>query len=176
MFRHLLLGSLGVLCVLGLGTQAFAEDSANLLGVFGNWTAYTQGEGETMSCFAMSQPRAVEPKRAKRSAIYLIVTDWPGKKIKAEPEIVPGYEYKDKAPVMLEIGADKFTFFARNEEKNGSAWLESLADSPRLIDTLSKGVSAVAIGTSRRGTKTVDTYSLAGFNEALAKIHAACNL
>jgi hypothetical protein len=173
MFRHLLLGSI---CVLGLGTQVFAEDDANILGAFGNWTAYSQGSGDTMSCFAISQPRAVEPKKAKRSAVSLIVTDWPGKKVKAEAEIVPGYEYKDKAPVVLEIGSDKFTFFARNEKKTGSAWLESVAESPRLIDVLSKGVSAVAIGTPRKGARTIDTYSLAGFNEALAKIHAACNM
>jgi hypothetical protein len=34
----------------------------------------------------------------------------------------------------------------------------------------------VAAGTSAKGTKTVDTYSLAGFNEALAKIHAVCSM
>ena len=46
----------------------------------------------------------------------------------------------------------------------------------RLIDAMSTGVSAVASGTSSRGTKTSDTYSLAGFNDALAKIHAVCNM
>ena len=45
-----------------------------------------------------------------------------------------------------------------------------------LMDALNHGVSAVAIGTSARGTTTVDTYSLAGFGDALAKIHAACNM
>jgi len=38
------------------------------------------------------------------------------------------------------------------------------------------GVSAVASGTSARGTKTSDTYSLAGFNDAMVKVHAACNM
>ena len=41
---------------------------------------------------------------------------------------------------------------------------------------MGKGVSAVATGTSARGTKTIDTYSLSGFNDALAKIHAVCNM
>ncbi len=36
------------------------------------------------------------------------------------------------------------------------------------------GVSAVASGVSQRGTKTVDTYSLSGFNDALTKIQATC--
>jgi hypothetical protein len=172
MIRKFLLGSL---CALSLTTPAFA-DAANLLGVFGNWSAYSTGTGSAMTCYAMSQPRATQPKKLKRASIYLMVSDWPARKVKAEPEIVPGYEYKESAPVSLAVGPDKFTFFARNEAKNGTAWLQSLNEGQRLIDTISKGVSAVAAGTSSRGTKTSDTYSLAGFNDALTKIHAVCNM
>jgi len=172
MIRRFLLGSL---CALSLATPALA-DSANLLGVFGNWTAYSTGSGNSMTCYAMSKPRATQPKNAKRTAIYLMVSDWPGRKVKAEPEIVPGYEYKETAPVSLAIGPDKFSFFARNESKSGTAWLKSLAENDKLIDTMKGGVSAVAAGTSSRGTKSVDTYSLSGFNDALAKIHAVCNM
>jgi hypothetical protein len=172
MIRRVLLGSL---CALSLATPAFA-DAANLLGVFGNWTAYSTGSGNSMTCYAMSKPRAVEPRNAKRAAIYLMVSDWPGRKIKEEPEIVPGFEYKESAPVTLAIGPDKFSFFARNEAKSGTAWLKSLNENDKLIDVMKAGVSAVASGTSTRGTKSVDTYSLAGFNDALAKIHATCNM
>lgn len=173
MIRRLLLTCL---CAAGLTAPAMAE-TANLLGAFGNWTAYSEGTGDAMTCFAMSQPRATEPKRGlKRGAIYLMVTDYPGRKVKAEPEIVPGYEYKESAPVALEIGDDRFPFFARNEGKQGSAWLTALNDTPRLIDAMSKGVSAVAMGSPMRGAKSTDTYSLAGFNDALAKIHAVCNM
>ena len=172
MIRKILLGSL---CALSLSTPAFA-DAANLLGAFGNWSAYSTGTGNSMTCYAMSKPRAMQPRNTKRAAIYLMVSDWPGRKVKAEPEIVPGYEYKETAPVTLAVGPDKFTFFARNEAKSGSAWLQSLNENQRLIEIMSKGVSVVTAGTSTRGTKTIDTYSLAGFNDALAKIHAVCNM
>jgi len=130
-----------------------------------------------MACFAMSRPRATEPKRGlKRGAIYLIITDYPAKKIKAEPEIVSGYEYKETLPVTLEVGNDRFAFFGKNEAKEGTAWLTALTDNPRLIDVMSKGVSAVALGSPIKGAKSMDTYSLAGFNDALAKIHATCNM
>jgi hypothetical protein len=76
----------------------------------------------------------------------------------------------------LEIGDDRFTFFGKNEAKEGSAWLTSLNENSHLIDVMSKGVSAVALGTPTRGAKSADTYSLAGFNDALAKIHASCNM
>ena len=175
MIRNLLLGSLCVFSVLALAAPASAE-TANLLGVFGNWSAYSAGSGSTMTCYAMSKPRAKQPKTAKRGDIFLIVSDWPGRKVKAEMQILPGYEYKANAPVTLAVGPDKFSFFSRNEAKSGAAWLQSLTDSEKLVDTMSKGVSVVATGTSLRGTKTVDTYSLQGFNDALAKIHAVCNM
>ena len=38
------------------------------------------------------------------------------------------------------------------------------------------GAELVVIGTSKRGTKTQDTYSLAGLSDALDKIHEACGL
>src|SRR5580698_9638942 len=111
-----------LLLAVSLATPA-AADPANLLGVFGNWAAYSTGSGDSMTCYAMSKPRAVRPANLKRNDIFLMVSDWPGRKIKAEPEIVPGYEYKAGAPVALEIGSAKFEFFSRNDAKSGSAWL-----------------------------------------------------
>lgn len=177
MIRTILLGSLCAFSLMAsVCVTPAAAETANLLGVFGNWSAFSTGTGSSMTCYAMSKPRARQPKATKRGDIYLMVSDWPGRKVKAEPEIVPGYEYKANAPVTLAVGPDKFTFFSRNEAKSGTAWLQSLTDGERLIDTMTKGVSVVATGTSSRGTKTTDTYSLQGFNDALAKIHAVCNM
>jgi hypothetical protein len=88
---------------------------------------------------------------------------------------VPGYQYKLTAPVALEVGADRFEFFPRNDGTTGTAWLKNLNDGNALADALNHGVSAVAFGTSTRGTRTVDTFSLAGYAEAMAKAHAACS-
>jgi hypothetical protein len=168
------LAALSVLLVLA-AAPALA-DPATLLGAFGNWSAYQTGSGSDMACYALSQPRASQPRGARRDPIYVMVSDYPGRKVKAEPQIIPGYEYKAGLPATLEVGSDKFIFFTRNDGKTGKAWLQSLNENQHLIDAMGKGVSAVAFGTSARGTKTVDTYSLAGFNDALAKIHSACGL
>jgi hypothetical protein len=153
-----------------------AAEPATLLGAFGNWTAYSSGTGGSMTCYALSKPKATRPAGAKRGAIYLMVSDWPSRKVKAEPQIVYGYQAKEGAPAALGVGSDKFTFFIRNNGKDGSAWLQSLTDGGKLISSMQGGVSAVASGVSQRGTKTTDTYSLAGFNDALAKVHAACQM
>ena len=154
-------------------TVPASADPATLLGVFQIWSAYSAGSGSELTCYALTPPRASQPRGAKRAPIYLMVSDWPGRKVKAEPQIVLGYPVKENAPAALAIGAAKFAFFARG---TGSAWLQQVGDTGRLIDTLGKGVSAVATGVSARGTKTSDTYSLAGFPDALAKIHDVCKM
>ncbi|HTC84590.1 MAG TPA: hypothetical protein VK683_09550 [Rhizomicrobium sp.] len=163
-----------VLC-LGLARPA-AADPANLLGVFGNWSAFTSGTGSSLTCYALSKPRATRPAGTKRSAIYLMVSDWPSRKVKSEPQIIYGYQGKEGAAAALGVGSDRFAFFIRNNGKEGSAWLQQLSENNRLIAAMQDGVSAVASGTSSRGTKTSDTYSLTGFNDAMAKVHAACDM
>ena len=68
MIRALLLSSLCA-AALAVATPALA-DAANLLGVFKNWTAYSTGSGDSMTCYAMSKPRATQPRGAKRGDIY----------------------------------------------------------------------------------------------------------
>jgi hypothetical protein len=174
MTRILGLFTAAALCV-GAALPAAAEP-ANLLGVFGNWSAFSSGSGSSLTCYALSKPRASQPKAAKRSSIYLMVSDWPSRKVKAEPQVVYGYQAKEGGAASLGVGSDKFSFFIRNNGKDGSAWLQQLNDNSRLVSALGGGVSAVAIGVSSKGTRTSDTYSLSGFNDAMAKVHAACNM
>ena len=173
MTRILGLFTAAALCM-GASAPAMAEP-ANLLGVFGNWSAFSSGTGSSLTCYALSKPRATQPRAAKRGSIYLMVSDWPSRKVKAEPQIVYGYQAKEGGAAALGVGPEKFSFFIRNNGKDGSAWLQQLNDNPRLVSAMSGGVSAVASGVSSKGTKTSDTYSLSGFNDAMAQVHAACN-
>lgn len=174
MTRILGLFTAAALCV-GASAPAMAEP-ANLLGVFGNWSAFSSGTGPSLTCYALSKPRASQPKAAKRGSIYLMVSDWPSRKVKAEPQVVYGYQAKEGGAAAVGVGSEKFSFFIRNNGKDGSAWLQQLNDNPRLVSAMVGGVSAVASGVSSKGTKTSDTYSLSGFNDAMAKVHAACNM
>jgi hypothetical protein len=167
----------GIGMAVGLAlTLPAAAEPANLLGAFGNWTAYSSGSGSSLTCFAMSEPRAKRPATVKRGKTYLMVTDWPSRKIKGEAQIVYGYQGSEKGAAALGVGDDKFAFFIRNNGKEASAWLRSLGENEKLIATLQDSVSAVASGVSSRGTKTIDTYSLSGFKDALEKIHAVCQM
>ena len=105
-------------------SPAAAADNPTLLGAFKNWSAYTITTSGTKVCYALSQPKSTDPKNVKRDPAYFLISDWPGRKAKGEPEVVAGYPYKDGSKVTAQVGSDKFTFFTRNDGQDGSAWVE----------------------------------------------------
>jgi hypothetical protein len=173
-FAQRLAVSLLVSATLATG-PAFA-DAPQLLGAFKDWSAYTNGTGAQKVCYALSNPRSSLPAKAKRDPIYFLISDWPGRNAKAEPEIVPGYQYKEGSTVSAAIGADRFTFFTKNDGGDGGAWIQNTADEQRLISSMRNGAEVIVTGTSKRGTLTTDTYSLGGISDALDKIHSACGM
>jgi Invasion associated locus B (IalB) protein len=154
---------------------ANAEDPT-LLGAFKSWTAYANGTGDSKVCYALAQPTSKSPPKVKRDPVYFLINDWPGRNAKAEPEVVPGYQYKDNSKVTVTVGAQKFTFFTKNEDGAGGAWVEQQPDEVRLIDAMKGAPTLTVAGASKRGTATRDTYSLDGLSDALDKIHSSCNL
>jgi len=159
-----------------LAAPAFAAEKPTALGTFKNWSAYTAGTGADKTCYALSQPAASDPKTVARGSIYFLISDFPARKAKAEPQIVPGYAYPDNGTVSVTVGNDKFTFFTKNDGDKGSAWLKSTAEEAKLVAAMQKGSRAVVTGASSRGTTTTDAYSLSGITAALQKAHAECKM
>ena len=160
MIRNLLLGSLCA-CLLATPAVGGRRQSAGrvreLVGLF-----HRHRRQHDLLRHVQAARHAAQRAPSAR-AIYLMVSDWPGRKVKAEPEIVPGYEYKDeRAGDAWRSAATSSPSSPATMASSGSAWLQHLNDNQRLIDAMSNGVSAVAIGTSSRGTKTMDTYSPGG--------------
>jgi len=151
-------------------------DDPTLLGAFGAWSAFSNGTGDGKVCYALSSPTAKLPAKIKRDPVYFLINDWPRRGAKAEPEVVPGYQYKDNSKATVQVGSDKFDFFTKNEDGVGGAWVEQQADEVRLIDAMKSGQQIVVTGISKRGTMTHDTYSLKGISDALDKIHATCGM
>jgi hypothetical protein len=161
-----------------LSFAAAGADPSTLLGVSKSWSAYTSGNGSSRICYALAKPSSSDPKKAKRDPIYFIITDWPSRspKAKSEPEAVPGYQYKDGSTASAQVGSDKFEMFTKNDDGAGAAWIRKRTDEVRLIDAMRRGQELVVTGTSKRGTETHDTYSLAGLSDALDKIHSSCGM
>jgi hypothetical protein len=152
--------------------SAFAQPA--LLGAFRSWSAYETGVGDSKVCYALSRPTATDPAKINRDPAFILINDWPARRAKAEPEIVPGFQYKDGSSVTAQLGGETVTFFTKNDSGVGGAWVEAQADEERLVNAMKTAAEAVVTGTSQRGTVVRDTYSLAGFADALDKAQAAC--
>ena len=147
-----------------------------LLGTFKNWSAYEAGVGDGKVCYALSRPTSTQPANIKRDPSFFLINDWPARHAKAEPEIVPGFQYRAGSNVSAQLGTDTVTFFTKDDGGTGGAWVEAQADEERLVTLMKSAPEAVVSGTSMRGTVVRDTYSLAGFGDALDKAHAACGM
>ena len=156
-------------------SAAPVPNNATLLGVAKNWSAYQATTGGDKVCYALSKPKSTEPKKAVRDPIYILISDWPGRKVQGELEIVPGYAYKDGEPVMAQVGSVKTEFFTRNDGNSGSAWVKDPGDEAALLAAMHKGSTLTVTGVSAHGTHTKDTYSLSGISAMLDKVHDACS-
>jgi hypothetical protein len=161
--------------VLALATPALA-DNPTTLGTFKDWTALTVGTGSNKTCYAIARPQSSLPAKAKRDPIGFLITDWPSRGAKAEPEVVPGYQFKDGSAVTAQVGSDKFDFFTKNDDGQGGGWMKDPKDEARLVSAMRSNAQMIVTGVSKRGTMTHDTYSLGGLSDAVDKIHAECKM
>ena len=105
------------------------------------------------------------------------------RKVRNEVQTLMGYP--------LQPTSDSFTHSADGDSKsypmksipddpatpikdNEAAWLASMDDEAGFVAALKKGSKLVVHGTSLKGTKTTDTYSLGGVTAAMDAIDKAC--
>ena len=169
------LAVVGVFLAVSLSSAA-AEDKTKptQIATTKNWTAYTRTTPDGKVCYALAKPSASDPKKFKRDPVYLLINDWPNRKVKDEIQVVPGYAYKEDVPVTMTVGKLVVEFFSKNDGNSGSAWVKDPADERKLLDVLRTGSKLVVAGTAKKGTKTKDTFSLAGVDVILDKVHKAC--
>jgi hypothetical protein len=132
---------------------------------------YVSEEGGAKHCFARSEPSKSEGKYSKRSETALTVSHRPKEKVRNEVSVLGGYTFKKETQVEVAIDGKKFFLFVDGD----SAWAPDEKVDQALVKAMQKGSKLTIKGTSARGTKTVDTYSLKGSTAALKKIDEACS-
>ncbi len=168
--RFLLKTGLAVFGLMLAWTGSAFGQAFERLGDFNDWSAFRFTENGSKACFMASQPTKHEGNYTERGDIYALVTHWPADKTRDEVSIVIGYKFKDESFVDLSIGGQKFKLFTRDDV----AWTPNANEDGRLVKAMIKGAKMVVKGTSWRGTRTTDTYSLKGFTAAYNKINETC--
>lgn len=143
-----------------------------LLGMFGDWGAYTASPGGKKVCFALAKPSKSEttPPNRARDAIYLFVSSRPAEKVKDEVSIVIGYGFKPNTDATLDLGGASYVMYTQAD----GAWLKNAAEEGKLVEAMRKGGDLTVKGTSTRGTGSTDVFSLKGLAQALDKVGEEC--
>jgi invasion protein IalB len=154
----------------GLVSAQAQSPEPTSLGEFGDWAAYTYKTQSGKVCYISSQPKVQAPKNAKRDPAFLLITHRPNQSVRNEVSTIIGYPFKKDTPVQLTIDATAFELFANGD----GAWADTVAKDKEIVAAMKKGQKLTIKGASWRGTETLDSYSLKGLAQALAKIDAAC--
>ena len=143
-----------------------------LLGQYGDWGAYTASPGGKKVCFALAKPSASTtlPPNRPRDPAFLFVSTRPAEKVKEEVSVIIGYPFKPNSDASAEIGTANFAMYTQAD----GAWIKNAAEEARMVDAMRKGSDLVVKGESGRGTKTTDSFSLKGIDQALRRVAQEC--
>lgn len=153
-------------------SQTVAGAPAERLGAADTWTAYAYSEKSGKVCYLAGEPKKTEPAGAKRKRPLAMVTHRPGEKVANVVSFVEGYPLKEGRDVSLDIGGAKFDLFTKGD----SAWARTPELDKSIVEAMAKGKQAIVRGAPQKGMATTDTYSLAGFAQALSLIDKACEV
>ncbi len=144
----------------------------NLLGQYGEWGAYAASPAGTKVCFALAKPQESKttPPGKPRDPAYLFIASRPGENVHNEVSVAIGYSFKPGADASVEIGPAKFPMYTQND----GAWIKNAAEEARMVEVMRKGSDLVVTGTSARGTRSSDRYTLKGLSQALDRAAQEC--
>ena len=149
-----------------------AASPTERLGSADTWTAFTYKERSGKVCYVAGEPQKSEPAGVKRKPPVAMVTHRPGEKVANVVSFDEGFPLKEGSDVSLDIGGEKFDLFTKAD----SAWARTSELDKTIVETMAKGKQAVVKATPQKGPATTDTYSLAGFAQALAMIDKVCEI
>ena len=143
---------------------------------FKNWCAGEYKGNGAKSCIMISIPidEKGEPSYKSRGEVVATIYHIPSEDSTGVVYITTGYIYEKDTIVTLRIDKNKEHEF--NVIEDDSAFSDDENVDKQLIVEMKKGNKMKVIGFSSRGTKTTDSYSLAGFSAAYTYISNLCNV
>ena len=153
-----------------VATTAIAADKS--LGTFKAWSAMSFDEDKKTVCMMWSQPEKAEGKYKKRGEIFVFVTHRPSDREMNKLSFEIGYTFKESSKVHVTIDGRAYALYT----DGSTAWNYEPKDDTRMVKAMRAGRTMIMEGTSSRGTRTRDTYSLSGFTAAHNAINKACNV
>jgi len=164
------------LIALLIGTPAIAKEfSTNRVDSKQDWSVFV--ENNPSQCWIVSAPSKTKATRngktvsVTRSEIQLFALFEPSQKVYGQISFTSGYPFKPGSTVRVSVGASEHLM---SQIEGEWSWPKDLKTNDEIIKSLKRGVKAIIIGTSKKGTRTQDTFSLLGFSAALEEAQKRC--
>ena len=151
-----------VLAALALSSPYAAAQSVRALGEFRDWSAYSASEGAGAVCFALSKPKEVVPTPDGFTEAYLYLTNRPAESVRNEINLVAGFAFAPDTPATLTISGQSFDLFTEGD----AAWLLDPSRNDDLAGVIRAGSLLTIEGTTDKGIRVVQTFSLSGATAA----------
>ena len=165
-----------------------------LVGTYGDWSVFQSENGKTRVCYALAQPKDRAPADLKRDPAYAFISERPAEGVRNEVSFIMGFDVAMPETAAAKEGKDKAK--EANDKKKGAEpvaptatvgdasfdllpkgadlWVKNAAKESELIAEMRKGAKLVVKASSKRGNLTTDTYSLAGFGQAIDRALKDC--
>ena len=150
-----------------------APAAAQGLGRFHDWRAHHFTEDGKRVCTMWTQPKKAEGKYKRRGEIFALVNHRTAEKRIGIVSFEMGYPVASGQEIAVSIDGGRQV---RLPASGSLVWHDSPKVNRRLVKEMKGGAKMVVTGRSKRGTKTVDTYSLKGFTAAYKAISKACRV
>jgi hypothetical protein len=154
-----------VLPLLGAGPQSN-------LGTFGKWSAWAEEDQKGKYCFVHGLPTEQRGDYKTRGQPEVMILHRPASKVRNEISFRAGYDLKEGSALQVVIDGRKT--FTLDNVKDDTAWTSDAKTDQELRTAIASGKRMVVTATSRRGTRTTDTYTLSGTTAALDLIDRKC--
>lgn len=140
---------------------AYAQ-AVKLLGEYRDWTAYSATESTGPVCFALARPSEVSPSPDDFTEAWLYLTNRPSESVRNELNLVAGFIFAPDTPATATISGQSFELFTDKD----AAWLLDPSQNESLAGALRAGSSVIIDGTSDKGIRITETFSLSGATAA----------
>lgn len=169
--QRLVLSAMCVGALLVGGTAPAFAQAVKLIGEFRDWATYSATDAAGPVCFAMTKSSNIDPVPDGFTEAYLYLTHRPTESVRNELNIVAGFTFAPDTPATADVGGQTFQLFTEKD----AAWLAEPSQNDNLAGAIRAGSSLVIEGTSDKGIKVVETFSLSGATAASRAVEGNCN-
>jgi invasion protein IalB len=151
---------------------AAARPPVQRLGGSGAWNAFLYKEKSGRVCYLAGGPQKSAPAKLRRKTPSAMITHRPQENALNVVSFDAGIPLQEGSDAALEVDSAHFDLFTKGD----TAWSRTSDLDRTIVEAMAKGRQAVFKATPRKGPPLTDTYSLAGFAQALALIDKACTV